>query len=190
MFAGRNFLKRCVSKILALAFGLHLCFKAWRSKTLREEGQKWRGPRQVAIQGLAWQNVSVQKNIASVSLRFRGFPRGQGLRSRSLAFNKTCRSVFALLNPPRSKHLCSGISSDTRHKAGSLKRCRAVFVVTTISPLSVPAQGQQQLKLTPDATSLLRLCCRASVCHSEEGTLDVASNAPRDKGRSLALSPF
>ena len=40
---------------------------------------------------------------------------------------------------------------------------------------SAPAEGQQlQPKQTSDATSLLRLCCRASVCHSGKRNLDVA----------------
>ena len=55
---------------------------------------------------------------------------------------------------------------------------------------SAPVQGQQlQLKQTSDATSELRLCCRASVCHSGKGTLDVASGAPRDEGRSCRCRP-
>ena len=47
---------------------------------------------------------------------------------------------------------------------------------------SAPAEGQQlQPKQTSDATSLLRLCCRTSVCHSGKGALDVASRIPRDE---------
>ena len=34
------------------------------------------------------------------------------------------------------------------------------------------------------------LCCRASVSHSGQGTLDVASRAPRDEGRSCRCRPF
>ena len=43
--------------------------------------------------------------------------------------------------------------------------------------------------LKSDATSLLRLCCRASVCHSGIGAFDVASSAPRDEGK-WSLSAF
>ena len=57
--------------------------------------------------------------------------------------------------------------------------------------LSAPAQRQQlQRKQTSDATSLWRLCCRASFCHSGKGTLDVASRGPRDEGRSCRCRPF
>ena len=50
---------------------------------------------------------------------------------------------------------------------------------------SAPAQGQQlQPKQTSEGTSLLRLCCRASVCHTGKGILDVAFRVPRDEGRS------
>ena len=43
-----------------------------------------------------------------------------------------------------------------------------------------------------DATSLLPLCCRASVSHSGQGILDVAPSlrAPRDEGRSCRCRPF
>ena len=34
------------------------------------------------------------------------------------------------------------------------------------------------------------LCCRASVCHSAKYTLDVASRAPRDEGRSCRCRRF
>ena len=56
---------------------------------------------------------------------------------------------------------------------------------------SEPAQGGQlQLKQTSDATSLLCLCCRASVSVAEKGTSDVASRAPRDESRSCRCRPF
>ena len=61
-----------------------------------------------------------------------------------------------------------------------------MILVFCIFLVSAQAHGQQQqqqeLKHTSDATSLLRLCCRASVSHSGKGTLDVASRAPRDEG--------
>ena len=53
---------------------------------------------------------------------------------------------------------------------------------------STPVQEQRlQPEQTPDATSLLRLCCRASVSHSGRSTLDVASRAPRDEDRSYCF---
>ena len=56
---------------------------------------------------------------------------------------------------------------------------------------SATAQGQHlQLKQTSDATSLLRPCCRASVSYSGKGTLDMASRAPRDEGRSCRCRPL
>ena len=36
----------------------------------------------------------------------------------------------------------------------------------------------------------MRLCCRASVSQSGKGTLDVASGAPTDEGRSCHCRPF
>ena len=44
---------------------------------------------------------------------------------------------------------------------------------------SSPAQGQQlQLEQTSDATSSLRLCCRASASGIGQGILEVASRVP------------
>ena len=52
---------------------------------------------------------------------------------------------------------------------------------------SPPAQGQQlQLEQTSDATSVLHLCCRYSVCDSGEGNLDVW----HPEFPELPLSPF
>ena len=53
-----------------------------------------------------------------------------------------------------------------------------------------PKGNNNNSKLTSDAISLSRLCCRASVSHSGKGTLDVASRAPRDAGRSCRCHPF
>ena len=65
--------------------------------------------------------------------------------------------------------------------AGASKATSPMFGL----PNSGPAQGQQlQLKQTSDVTSLLRLCCRASVYHSGNIALDVASRVPRDEGES------
>ena len=56
--------------------------------------------------------------------------------------------------------------------AGS--RLKKVVTPPFVQPNPVTAQGQQlQLKQTSDATSLLRLCCRSSACHSGKRTLDV-----------------
>ena len=72
------------------------------------------------------------------------------------------------------------------------------FLRTTPSPLlwhtpiqSASAERQQlQPKQTSGATSCLRLCYRASACHSGKGILDVASRVPRDEGRSCCCRPF
>ena len=49
-------------------------------------------------------------------------------------------------------------------------------------PFSIPYRPDRIPKLQPKqtsaATSLLRLCCRTSVCHSGKGTLDAASRVP------------
>ena len=47
-----------------------------------------------------------------------------------------------------------------------------------------------QLKQTCDATSLSCLCCRASLCQSAKGIVDVASRDSRDEGRSCRRRPF
>ena len=60
--------------------------------------------------------------------------------------------------------------------------------------VSAPAEGQQhqqqQPKWTSDATSLLRLYCRTSICHLRKGIVDVASRVPTDEDRGCCCRPF
>ena len=69
-------------------------------------------------------------------------------------------------------------------------RIFATLIDLLMDLLSATKGQQLQVKQTSDATSLLRLCCRASVSHTRKGTLDVASRAPGDERSSCRCRPF
>ena len=83
-------LKRCVPKTLAFAFGLRLrsktrCFK---TRVLGRRLPNGKPQERLRFRDLRSKTLAFKKRIAIVFLRFKDFPRGQGLRSGPLRSNK------------------------------------------------------------------------------------------------------
>ena len=74
---------------------------------------------------------------------------------------------------------------------GVSRRCleRPALERTTLEVCAL-TMGRWRTREVNLATSLFHLCCRASVCRSGKGILDVASRSSRDKGRSRRCRPF
>ena len=90
----------------------------------------------------------------------------------------------AAITEPKTLSFC-GISGDL---PPSTQKSLAIAIVRF---WCAKVRGQQlQVKQISDATSESCLCCRASACHSGKGTIDVASGAPKDEGRSCRCRPF
>ena len=96
-------LKRSVPKTLAFAFGSRLRSKTQRSKTrvLVRRLPNGKPQDRLRFRDLRGKTLAFKNTHCDYFLRFRGFPRGHGLRSGPLRSKKTRRLAFAFLSPLR-----------------------------------------------------------------------------------------